>query len=168
VTARRGVDVGLVTAVVLALCVGLAAADVVLWLRGRDKPSSGHAQVAAVAAARQAVRDILSYDYRTLKADIAKAKSETTGLFAKQYAGSAEKLLAQAGELRAIVRATPSTAGIVSATADEVVVLIFVDQASVKQQPGQKTPSTRIDQSRVRMTMTEVDGRWKLSQLAAL
>jgi hypothetical protein len=45
---------------------------------------------------------------------------------------------------------------------------VFVDQASVKQLPGQRTPTTRIDQSRVRMTMTKVDGRWKVSQLAAL
>ncbi|MDQ1697704.1 MAG: hypothetical protein QOJ03_3057, partial [Frankiaceae bacterium] len=53
-------------------------------------------------------------------------------------------------------------------THDEVVVLLFVDQASVKQVAGEKTPTTRIDQSRVRMTMTKVGGDWLVSQLDAL
>ena len=47
-------------------------------------------------------------------------------------------------------------------------VLLFVDQASVRKTPGAKTPTTRIDQSRVRVTMTLVNGRWLVSDLAAL
>ena len=159
---------GLVAGVVAALCLVLAVCDIALWLHNRHEKSLDKARNQAVVAARQAARDILSYDYRRLPADIAKAKSETTGLFAKQYAGSADTLLQQAGQLRAIVLATPATPGVVSATDDEVVVLVWVDQASVKQLSGQKSPTTRIDQSRVRMTMTKVDGRWKVSQLAAL
>ena len=163
-TARRG----LVTAIVAALCVTLAACDIVLWLHNHDAKSVDAARSGAVVAAKQAARDILSYDYRNLQTDIAKAKSETTGLFARQYAGSADALLAQASQLRAIVQATPAAPGVVNATKDEVVVLVWVDQASVKQLAGQKSPTTRIDQSRVRMTMTKVDGKWKVSQLAAL
>lgn len=162
--ARRG----LVTAVVAVLCVALAGCDVALWLHNRRGADVDAARADAVAAAKQAARDILSYDYRNLDADIAKAKSETTGLFATQYSGSAATLLAQARQLRAIVQATPSAPGVVSATTSEVVVLIWVDQASVKQLAGQKTPTTRIDQSRVRMTMTKVGGHWRVSQLAAL
>ena len=159
----------LLTAIAAALSVALLVADIVLWLGGHHAAAVERSRSQAVTAARQAARDILSYDYRNLKADIAKAKSETTGVFAKQYAGSADTLLAQAAQLRAIVQATPaSPPAIVSATADEVVVLVFIDQASVKQPAGQKTPATRIDQSRVRMTMTKVGGAWKVSQLAAL
>jgi Mce-associated membrane protein len=164
VTGRRG----LVTAVVAALCVVLGGCDAALWLHNRRDSSADQARAHALAAAKRAARDILSYDYRNLDADIAKAKSETTGLFARQYAGSADTLLAQARQLRAIVQATPASPGVVSATKDEVVVLVWVDQASVKQLAAQKTPTTRIDQSRVRMTMTNVDGHWKVSQLAAL
>jgi len=163
-TARRR----LLTAIVAALCLVLAVGDFVLWRHNQSSSSADDARADAVVAAEQAARDILSYDYRNLQADIAKAKSETTGLFARQYAGSADSLLAQAGQLRAIVQATPAIPGVVSATEDEVVVLVWVDQASVKQLAGQKTPTTRIDQSRVRMTMTKVGGRWKVSQLAAL
>lgn len=123
---------------------------------------------AAKTAAIQAARDILSYDYRTLPRDIARAEADATGQFAQQYAASAARLQAEAKRLRAIVRATPSVAGVEEATPSAVVVLVFVDQATVKQLPGAKNPSTRIDQSRVRLTMTQVDGRWLVAALAAL
>jgi Mce-associated membrane protein len=126
------------------------------------------ASTEAVAAAHVAAHDVLSYDYRTIGKDIARAKSETTGEFAQQYASTASQLLAQAKQVRAIVQAKPSQPGVITATADQVVVLVFVDQLSVKEVPGAKTPTTRIDQSRVRMTMTRVGSRWLVSQLAAL
>lgn len=158
----------LVAAVVAVLCLAVGATDLALWSRNRHTDSLDTARTAAVTAAQRAVRDILSYDYRTLDTDIARAKSETTGLFARQYSGTASTLLAEARQLRAIVQATPAAPAVISASGDEVVVLVFVDQASVKQPAGQKSPATRIDQSRVRMTLTKVGGSWKVSQLAAL
>jgi Mce-associated membrane protein len=158
----------LLAAVVAVLCVAIGATDVAFGLRNRHADSLDTARTAAVNAAQRAVRDILSYDYRTLDTDIARAKSETTGLFAREYAGTASTLLAEAKQLRAIVQATPAAPAIVTASADDVVVLVFVDQASVKQPAGQKSPATRIDQSRVRMALTKVGNTWKVSQLAAL
>ncbi|MDQ1706076.1 MAG: Mce-associated rane protein [Frankiaceae bacterium] len=163
---RRGL--ALPAALAAALCVPAAAAVVVLGLHDRADAQTQTARREAVAAARQVARDVLSYDYRTIDADIARAKADSTGLFAKQYAQTAAQLLAQAKQARAIVQASPSTPGVVSASHNEVVVLLFVDQASVKQLTGQKTPTTRIDQSRVRMTMSRVHGRWLVSQLNAL
>jgi Mce-associated membrane protein len=154
--------------VVALLCLPAAAAVGVLASKVGADTSVEQARTAAVSAATSAVRDILSYDYRTLGTDISRAKAETTGLFASQYASTSAQLLAQARQLRAIVQARPSQPGVVSATADEVVVLVFVDQLSVKQVAGAKTPTTRIDQSRVRLTMSKVGGRWLVSQLAAL
>jgi Mce-associated membrane protein len=118
-------------------------------------------------AARTAIPAILSYDYRSISADIAKAKADTTGVFAKQYAASAGKLLTQAKQVRAIVQATVGSAGVVSAGPGNVVVLLFVDQATVRQVAGQSTPQTRIDQDRVLATMTNVNGAWLVSALAA-
>ena len=169
VSARR------LTLVIAVLCVLVGAADLALGLGGggtvdavAEARAVQHARTAAVAAARTAARDLLSYDYRTMDRDIARAKSETTGLFAGQYASASDRLAQQAKQARAIVQASPSAPGVVSASRDQVVVLLFVDQASVKQTPGQRQPTTRIDQSRVRMTMTLVRGRWLVSQLAAL
>jgi hypothetical protein len=45
-------------------------------------------------------------------------------------------------------------------------VLLYVDQESVKQLAGSKSPTTRIDPLRVQMTMTKVKGRWMASDLA--
>ena len=46
--------------------------------------------------------------------------------------------------------------------------LVFVDQASVKQLQGARTPTTRIDPSRVLMGMQRVGGRWLVATLSAL
>ena len=154
--------------VLAVLCLPLTAAVVVLLLREQDAIDAQHARAEAMAAAVGAASDVLSYDYRTLDRDVARAQGDATGLFARQYRQTAESLKQQAAKNRAIVEATPSMPGVVSATADEVVVLVFVDQASVRQIAGAKTPTTRIDQSRVRMTMTRVGDKWLVSQLAAL
>jgi Mce-associated membrane protein len=162
---------GLVAAL---LCLPAGAAAALLTIKVSHERSTpavetiATASADAVAAARVAAHDVLSYDYRTINGDIARAKSETTGEFAQQYASTASQLLAQAKQVRAIVQAKPSTPGVVTATSSQVVVLVFVDQLSVKEVAGAKTPTTRIDQSRVRMTMTRVGDRWLVSQLAAL
>ena len=156
------------TVVGAVLCLPLLAAVTVLLLRDQDAVKVRHARSAAMAAATVTAGDVLSYDYRTLDADVARAQADATGVFAAQYRDTAAALKQQAAQTRAIVQATPSRPGVVSATADEVVVLVFVDQASVRQVAGAKTPTTRIDQSRVRMTMTRVGDRWLVSQLAAL
>jgi Mce-associated membrane protein len=154
--------------VVAVLCLPLTAAVAVLLLRDQDAIDVAHARAGAMAAAVTAASDVLSYDYRSLDTDISRAQADATGVFAAQYRKTAAALKEQAAQVRAIVQATASRPGVVSASADEVVVLVFVDQASVRQVAGAKTPTTRIDQSRVRMTMTKVGDRWLVSQLAAL
>lgn len=139
-----------------------------LLLQRRDARATETARTAAVSAARAAAGDILGYDYRSLEQSIRRARAATTGAFRGQYDTTAATLLPQAKQLKAIVQATVGSAAVMSATRDRVVVLLFVDQATVKQVQGEKTPTTRIDQSRVRVTMTRVDGRWLVSELAAL
>jgi Mce-associated membrane protein len=158
------------TAAVVAtlLCVPTAAALPALAARERDAIAAEHDRSAAAAAAKQAVEDVLSYDYRTVDDDIERARSEATGEFAAQYAASADRLADQAKQTQAIVQATATAPAVVAANGDQVVVLLFVDQASVKQLEDAGSPSTRIDQSRVRVTMSRVGDRWLVSQLAAL
>jgi hypothetical protein len=170
------------TLVLALLCLPAAAAAIVFW---QQTPSAGSRNAppltanaagsllsatnqGAVAAAKSEVHSILSYDYRSISTDIARAKLDTTGVFAHQYASTASQLLSEAQQVKAIVQATVGSSGVVSTAPNEVVVLLFVDQASVRQTPGQKTPTTRIDQSRVRVTMSHVNGKWLVSDLAAL
>jgi Mce-associated membrane protein len=170
------------TLVLALLCLPAAAAGIVFW---QQTPSSGSstappltasaagsllsaANQAAVAAAKSEVHSILSYDYRSISTDIARAKLDTTGVFAHQYASTASQLLSEAQQVKAIVQATIGSSGVVSSAPNQVVVLLFVDQASVRQTSGKTTPTTRIDQSRVRVTMSRVNGKWLVSDLAAL
>jgi Mce-associated membrane protein len=159
--------------VTLLLCLPVAAVAIVFVVQTPSGSSSSSSLLApnreaALSAARSSVRTILSYDYRTIDADIAKAKADTTGVFSGQYASTAHQLLSEASQVKAIVQATVGSAGVVSADGNNVVILLFVDQASVRKTPGKATPTTRIDQSRVRVTMTMVNGRWLVSALAAL
>ncbi|MCU1592391.1 MAG: hypothetical protein JWP11_3647 [Frankiales bacterium] len=155
-------------AVLAALCLAAAAAAGVLAWNRHVHAADERARTQAVSAARVAAGDILGYDYRSVEQSIRRARSETTGAFRKQYDSTASVLLPQSKQLKAIVQATVGSAAVMSASGDRVVVLLFVDQATVKQQPGAKTPETRIDQSRVRMTMTHTGGHWLVSELAAL
>lgn len=125
-------------------------------------------EAAALAAGKRAVQDVLAYDYRSINADIAKATADTTGTFRQQYTQTADTLRQQAGAVKAIVQATVGTAGVVDAQPGRVILLLFVDQASVKQLANSKSPTTRIDQDRVRMTMSLVHGKWLVSALEAL
>ena len=48
-----------------------------------------------------------------------------------------------------------------SASKDKVVVLLFVDQSVA----NANVPDPRIDRSRIKMTMENVDGRWRASKV---
>jgi Mce-associated membrane protein len=163
---RRGT--GWLVPVLAVLCLaGLTAVAVLGWQR-HSRQFETQARTDAVSAARVAAADILGYDYRSIDDAIKRARSETTGAFRKQYDETASELLPQSKQVKAIVQATVGSAAVMSADRDRVVVLLFVDQATVKQTPGAKTPETRIDQSRVRMTMSHVRGHWLVSELVAL
>jgi Mce-associated membrane protein len=162
---------GFVVAVVTS-CLPVIAAIAVFAARSPSGSGAGSltgtGSDQALAAARAAVQRISSYDYRSIGSDITAAKADTTGRFAAQYAEAAPRLLSEARQLKAIVQASVVSDGVVSASAHDVVVLLFVNQATVRELPGQRSPTTRIDQSRVQVTMTEVRGRWLVSALTAL
>lgn len=162
---RRGPRVpGPVLVVLVLLCVVAAVLDVLVLLKYQDRSDSEDARKDAVTAAKTAVTQILSYDYRTLDKDIAAAKANATGAFLTEYTSTSGRLLSQAKQLKAVVQASVAGTSVVSASAKRVVVLAFVDQATVKS--GDK--QTRIDQNRVRMTLQKVKGRWLVAELDAL
>ncbi|MDT7572381.1 MAG: Mce-associated rane protein [Actinomycetota bacterium] len=159
---------GRLLAVLALLCVAALTAVGVLGWQRHTHDVVQQSRTDAVSAARVAAGDILGYDYRSIEETIKRARSDTTGAFRKEYDETAAELLPQSKQVKAIVQATVGSAAVMSADRDRVVVLLFVDQATVKQQPGAKTPTTRIDQSRVRMTMSRKDGHWLVSELVAL
>ncbi|MDT7549031.1 MAG: Mce-associated rane protein [Actinomycetota bacterium] len=147
------------TVVLMALATGF------VWYRVQRADQIETARQAALEASRDAAAVLLSYDYRTLDKDFSAGKAVTTGAFRTQYASTTSKVVAPvAKEKKAVVKAEVVTAGIVRATPDTVVTIVYVNQVTTSSlQTGPK-----VDLSRVRMTLKHVSGRWLVSKVEAL
>ncbi|MFI6763973.1 hypothetical protein [Streptomyces sp. NPDC050355] len=164
---------GAVTAVLAALVVaGLVAAAVLGWEHREDQRTQ-EARTEALAVARKAAPEILSYDYRHLDRDFAKARARLTGSFAGKYRKTTTRVVAPTAEkYHGVVTATvakppaggASAASVVSASPEKVVVLLFMNQVTNSTQVS----GSRLDLNRVRMTLVDTSGGWKVSALDAL
>src|SRR3954470_14638811 len=94
----------LISVVAAALCVPLAVGVVLLARKASGASERDSARHGALAAAERVARDLLSYDYRTIDRDLTRARAETTGTFARQYAATITPLRAQALASHAIVQ----------------------------------------------------------------
>lgn len=126
-----------------------------------DQSAGAAAQKAAVAD----IKTLLSYNATTLDRDFAKGKSVTTGQFAKDYAQQFTAFVKPtAAQYKVSVTANVVTSAVESNSQDTAVVLLFVDQTTKSSQ----LPAPRVDQNRVKLTMTRVHGTWLISDVAAL
>ena len=117
------------------------------------------------AAALELTPRLLTYDYRSLADDAARAQAAVTGAFADQYRQYADQLLApNAKEQNFVTKATVRNGAVVSAETDKVVVLVFLDQATT----SKALTAPRLDNVGVRVTVSDVDGKWLVSQLDRL
>jgi Mce-associated membrane protein len=63
-----------------------------------------------------------------------------------------------------VVKAEVAAQSVVSATADQVVVLLFVNQTTT----STRLDGPRVDLNRVRLTLVKVDGTWLVNKVVAL
>lgn len=156
------------TAAVLALLVttlAMAVAAGLVWYQARQHDATEKARRAGLESSRDAARLLFSYDYRTLTKDFEAGKAITTGAFRKQYADTTTRLVTPvATEKKAVVKAEVVTAGVVRATPDLVVTIVYVNQVTT----SSLTTGPKVDLSRVRMTLQRVNGRWLVSKVDAL
>lgn len=124
----------LIAAVVLAV---LAVAGTVwIWTRpgAHDDPDRFDAREQgaqqAEAVAEDAIAPVLSYDYRRLDDDVARAAPYFTDDYAQDYRGLIEDLAPQAKKDKLVVSAQAVATGLVRSGDDRAEVLVFVDQAS--------------------------------------
>lgn len=151
-----------VTAVLIALLVVASAAAVVLFLGARERSAIEAARVDGLRAASDLTTRLLSYDYRTLDANLAAADGATTGAFADQYRNLAAQLIRpNATEQQIVTTAAVVGNSVVTATPDGVVALLYLNQSTT----GKDRPAPRIDRSRARVSMTLVDGNWRISDI---
>jgi Mce-associated membrane protein len=156
----------------LVLVVALAAVAVLGWQYGQGRRAEA-ARGEALAAARKAAPVVLSYDYRHLDRDFARARGHLTGKFRNEYGRTTKTVVAPTAEkYRGVVKATvvappdggSPAASVVSASPDRVVVLLFVNQVTKSTQVS----GSRLDLNRVRMTMSHTSQGWKVSAVDAL
>ncbi|HEV2088604.1 MAG TPA: hypothetical protein VGR21_09855, partial [Cryptosporangiaceae bacterium] len=141
-----------------------ASAAVALgWLDYRAGKVAEAARQARAAAVVDSER-LFSYDYRRIDADIAETKRRLTGQMASDYAKTSAPLATLAVRYKGVVTASVSAAGIVRADADEVVVLLFLNQETTQSQVSTR----KVDQNRVRVTMKKVDDDWRIAKAEAL
>jgi Mce-associated membrane protein len=154
---------------VLAVLAGLLVVALVgagaLVVLDRRAQAVDDARGAATRAASSAATKVLSYDYRHLAADFAAGTAQTTGAFRDQYARTTSQAVQQvATQTKATVVAQVASTGVVRASGDEVVVVLFVNQTTT----SNRLERPQLDQNRVEMTMTRVGGRWLISQVRGL
>jgi Mce-associated membrane protein len=119
----------------------------------------------AMAAAHDHAQTILSYDYRHLDADFAAARATLTGAFARDYKVTTTTLVRPGAEqYHVIVKAEVAAQSVVSATADQVVVLLFVNQTTT----STRLDGPKVDLNRVRLTLVHSDGKWLVNKVVAL
>ena len=149
----------LLTTVLMAVAAGF------VWFQVHRHDATETARRAGLEASRDAARVLFSYDYRTLAKDFSAGKAVTTGKFRAQYADTTTKVVTPvATEKKAVVKAEVVNAGVVRASTDEVVTIVFVNQVTTSSlQAGPK-----VDLSRVRMTLRHVGGRWLVATVDAL
>ncbi|MDC0768300.1 hypothetical protein [Streptomyces sp. HD] len=169
---QRPLTAVLTALLAVLLAAGLVAAAVLGW-QYRDGHLTESARAEAVAAARQAAPAVLSYDYRHLDRDFARARTHLTGDFRDEYGKTTKTVVGPTAEkYRGVVKATvaaPASGGspaasVVSAAPDKVVILLFVNQVTESTQVS----GSRLDLNRVRMTMSRTDDGWKVSAVDAL
>ncbi|MFI0352223.1 hypothetical protein [Actinomadura sp. 9N407] len=127
--------------------------------RGRE---TVRAAADARAAAQSGARDILSYDHRTLEADITRAGKLMTAGFKRKYDALMTGATApQARRDKAVVHSEAVASGVETAAPRRVVVLVYIDQWTVKE--GDRIP--RIDQQRARLTLVRSGTRWLVDDI---
>jgi Mce-associated membrane protein len=157
---RRRIALALTSALVVAL----AAAAATLGWKLHQAAALAQDRKAASTAARAAVVNVLSYDYRTLDADLARGEQGLAPDFRQEYARvTAASVRPVAVRQQVVTTATVPAVSIVSASRESVEVLMFVDQLTTSAQ--QKNV---VNVSRVQVTMVPSGDRWLVSELRAI
>lgn len=139
------------------------------WLTYAVVNSGGPAPIedtrkSALEAGRDAARLVFSYDYRHLDKDFAAAEATTTGTFKKEYANTTKKLVGDvAPRYKAVLLAEVSEAGIVNATQDRVLLLVFLDVQST----STLAAAPKVTPRRLKMTMQRRGDRWLVAAVDA-
>ena len=160
--AKTGAAGKVLAAVAAVVIVALTVAVVILGKGYLDDKASEQARTDAVAAASTQAAAMLSYNYNEVDQQLAAAADGLTGDFREEYTKLVEGTIAPgAKERKLTVQATVQAESIVSATPDDAVVLLFVNQVTTTAD----VPDAATTGSRVRMEMHKDGDRWLTGRL---
>ena len=146
---------------VWALIIGLLGASGFLgwqvWQQRQINAAAHDAQQAAVDYAQV----LTSIDSNNVDQNFAEVLNGATGEFKDMYSQSSAQLRQLLVDNKATARGVVIDSAVKSASKNQVVVLMFVDQTVA----NKAAPDPRIDRSRVKMTMDKVDGVWRASKV---
>ncbi|SEN44102.1 hypothetical protein [Nonomuraea pusilla] len=159
----------ILTVALLGLLVAAAGVLVPrMWFDLRDLRAADVAGEEAVRTARAVAPDLLSYDYRTIEADLARARTHTTGDLTRHYTELAGSLAADAKAQKTVRTVSVAAAGVERAEPGRVEVLLFVNMGTIKEIPGQAEPQRQVTQNRARFVMVRQGSRWLVADLSTL
>ncbi|HEU5271582.1 MAG TPA: hypothetical protein VFU36_16765 [Jatrophihabitans sp.] len=150
-------------AVLLGVLVLTGVAAVVVAARLPSQSGSGRERDKALAAAKSEVPLILSYNYASFDADVAKAKAQLTGRAVTDYTTAMSQTIKPAAvKVKAVVQAQTDGAGVESVSPDgrQVTVVVFGEQKVT----NTSLSAPRTDLFRVRATLDLVGGTWLVSK----
>jgi Mce-associated membrane protein len=123
------------------------------------------AQNAALDAARTGTTQVLSYDSKTLDADLAKSRTLISGNFAAKFEDLANSVIVPAVRQQSLsTKANVVRAAVIDAQPEQVQALLFVNQTTTMS----SQPAPRSATNQVRVTMTWSDGHWLISDVQPL
>ncbi|ADT97486.1 hypothetical protein [Mycolicibacterium gilvum] len=128
-----------------------------LWQEREVTRASEQAQQAAVEYAQV----LTSIDSAKVDENFDAVLDGATGEFKDMYSQSSTELRQLLIDNKASAHGVVLESAVQSASKDKVVVLLFVDQSV----SNTNVPDPRIDRSRIKMTMEDVDGRWRASKV---
>jgi len=149
----------------LLLATAILVTSMVIWKAGDERRTLASSQVAASSAASSIIEKLLGYDYRTFDRHTNEVSALLTGRFRNEFVQAATTVVKPlAVQNQAVVLARVSKASVMS-TPDQadVKILLFVDQSTT----SAKLERPQVDQNRVILTMSQVEGRWLVSNLEA-
>jgi Mce-associated membrane protein len=161
-------------AALAAIAVALAAVGGWLFYTWETDRAEAKAGPQALKVAAAAMPFLISYNYKTLDTDFAKAETYISDFghgndkttFKTDYKKTVEKSVRDAAtRYKVVVKADVAYAGVIDVkSASSVVVLVFIDQTTT----STKTTAPRIDRNRVRVDLHKVGGHWRVTALIPL
>lgn len=131
-----------------------------MWRHDRQQDDVDRARTEALGEARAKVATVLSYNFRTVEADIAASTELLTGEAKRQFeATTAQWVVPASVDAHITNTAEVVDAGVVSATEDRVETVVFVTQTTV----NKAAREPRISGSRLVVTMTREGDTWLIS-----